>query len=249
MDWLEQGSPDKPAVIFLHGFPDVAETWFPLTEFLKNDFYCVCPEILPASQSGGSKGIEARSLEILNLLRTLNIEKFHLVGHDMGAPLAWSVAELTSLRCLSLTMMSGMSVRQMVKRLKRVPRQRKMSWYFPLMQIPGLPEIAVKYFRPQIDRLIHKKGAHPLRVTKEGLSRFGLYREYARGIGSKRNEKLQCPLFLLWGHRDPYVLPPQKDEFENSAAKVFTQIFDGGHWFFLEDPKGVAQCMKQLFQQ
>ncbi|MBB6522135.1 alpha/beta fold hydrolase [Pseudoteredinibacter isoporae] len=134
---------EGPTVILLHGFPDNAETWQAQIDYLADAGYrCIAPTL---------RGYESRSLaeryfvmdsveDVRAIQQQLNLEQFHLIGHDWGAIIGYAFAAtypeaLKSLNCLAIPHLSIFNLG-----LKEVPRQRKNSAYIAFFQIPYLSE-------------------------------------------------------------------------------------------------------------
>ncbi len=96
---LEAGDPGGPAVLLLHGFPELAYSWRKVMPALAEaGFHAIAPD---QRGYGKTTGWDARydgdlaSYRMLNLvedavqlLKRLNIESAHVVGHDFGASVA-----------------------------------------------------------------------------------------------------------------------------------------------------------------
>ena len=100
MAYHEQGAKDKPVVLLLHGWPDDATTWDAVMPQLMNAGYRVIAPYLRGfgdtafkkerTPRTGNSGIHA--FDIIELMDSLGIKKFSVVGHDWGANIAESLA-------------------------------------------------------------------------------------------------------------------------------------------------------------
>jgi len=88
---------DKPAVVFLHGFPEIAYSWRAQMEALAAEGY---PVLAPnqrgfagASKPEGKKNYTMACLtgDIAGLLDHYGLEKAVFVGHDWGAIILWQL--------------------------------------------------------------------------------------------------------------------------------------------------------------
>lgn len=88
--YLEAGPKDGPLIIFLHGWPDVAETWkHQLKAFASLGFWVVAPDMRGYGKSSAPRDKRAYRLEILvkeqlGLLHHLQRTKAIWVAHDWG---------------------------------------------------------------------------------------------------------------------------------------------------------------------
>jgi pimeloyl-ACP methyl ester carboxylesterase len=109
----EAGDPAAPAVVFLHGFPELAHSWrHQLPAVADAGYHAVAPDLRGFGATGGPDIVEAYDLESLSsdvicLLDALGHDTAILVGHDWGADLAWKTALLHPDR---VTAVAGLSV-------------------------------------------------------------------------------------------------------------------------------------------
>ena len=95
---FEQG--EGPAVIMLHGFPELAWSWRHQIPALANaGFRAIAPDMRGYGQTDSPAGVEnysaAKLIGDLNgLLDALHLERAVFVGHDWGALLLWQMAML-----------------------------------------------------------------------------------------------------------------------------------------------------------
>ena len=95
LNYKTWGSPERPALIMLHGFLGNAEEWQPVAEALSGQFYCIAVD-LPGH--GGSqhitlpedKAFEAFDEHLLVLTDSLRLEKYNMLGYSLGGRLAMS---------------------------------------------------------------------------------------------------------------------------------------------------------------
>ena len=94
----EQG--DGPAVILLHGFPELAFSWrFQLPALAQAGFRAIAPDQRGYGRSDvppdvADYGIDKILGDIIGLLDALELDKAVFVGHDWGALVVWHLALL-----------------------------------------------------------------------------------------------------------------------------------------------------------
>jgi pimeloyl-ACP methyl ester carboxylesterase len=99
MHVLEAGERGRPAVLLLHGFPELAYSWRKVMPALAAaGFHVIAPDQRGYGETTGWDGRydgDLDSYRMLNLvedaaqlLARLNISNAHLVGHDFGSPVA-----------------------------------------------------------------------------------------------------------------------------------------------------------------
>jgi len=87
-------------VVLLHGFPELWYTWrHQLPALAKAGYHAVAPDLRGYGETDRPDAIDSYSTitmaeDIRGLLDALNAEKAVIVGHDIGAHVAWLFAEL-----------------------------------------------------------------------------------------------------------------------------------------------------------
>ena len=97
LDFVDEGPRDRPALIFLHGFPESHRTWRHQIAHLSDRYRCVAPD--QRGYRGSSKPQDVESYtpdkligDVFLLADALGIDRFTIVGHDWGGAIAWGVA-------------------------------------------------------------------------------------------------------------------------------------------------------------
>ena len=111
-DAVLEGDPAGEAVLLLHGFPETSESWNRQVPALVDAGY----RVLAPDQRGYSPGArpeqesayrsERLVADVLALADALELDRFHLVGHDWGGAVAWQVAGRHPDRLRTLTVLS-----------------------------------------------------------------------------------------------------------------------------------------------
>ena len=97
LDVWEEGPPEAPALLFLHGFPESHRTWRHQIAHLSSRFRCITPDLRGYGGSSRPAEVEAYATPLLvddvfQLADALGIDRFTLLGHDWGGVLAWAAA-------------------------------------------------------------------------------------------------------------------------------------------------------------
>jgi pimeloyl-ACP methyl ester carboxylesterase len=108
--YVERGPRDGAPVLLVHGFPDDARTWDAVAADLADAGYrTIAPFVRGFGPTRFARGavktgeIAALARDVLAFADALEIERFHLVGHDWGARAAYGAAALAPRRIRSLT--------------------------------------------------------------------------------------------------------------------------------------------------
>lgn len=106
------GPADGPCVLLLHGFPQSSFEWVAQLDALAAAGYrAVAPDQRGYSPGARPAGVEHYAVEhlvddVVAIADELGGHRFHLVGHDWGAIVAWYVAATHAHRLRSLTIVS-----------------------------------------------------------------------------------------------------------------------------------------------
>ena len=133
------------AVILLHGFPQTPAMWSPyLARLGAAGFRAVAPAqrgyaatARPASV--GQYTLDLLAEDVLAVADGLGIDTFHLVGHDWGGVVGWSLASSHPDRVRSWTSVSTPHPKAFASSLWR-SAQLARSWYIGFFQVPQVPE-------------------------------------------------------------------------------------------------------------
>ena len=99
--------PRAEAVILLHGFPETGDAFAPAVAALGKRYRLIVPDLRGAGRSQRlSSGYEKKTVatDIKDLMAHLKIDRAHVIGHDIGARVAYAFAIQYPERLLSLTL-------------------------------------------------------------------------------------------------------------------------------------------------
>ena len=249
--WLEAGEPGRPIAFLCHGFPDDPHAWSQQIDVLAVKFHVIAPFVRGCDRSApagdvrryGTKAILLDHLEVLQRVQISDITPVTVIGHDLGAAHAIELARALGPRLAGAIIINGTDVGTFARRLSR-PEQVKRSWYMGLMQLPLLPEAAVKFIPESCAWLAGELGGlrKDLRETvgfeRRTLAPLNQYRAFARELPNKNQERparIRAPMLVLWGRDDELLEPPAKLEWERIGLNVTIRILVGGHWLHREN--------------
>lgn len=96
MHYREQGAPDAPVLLLVHGFAASLHTWEPWVRELGRDHRVVSVDLpgsgLTRTPEGFALGSEAYVTAIEQFARARGLTRFALAGNSMGGAAAWSYA-------------------------------------------------------------------------------------------------------------------------------------------------------------
>lgn len=250
-------------VVLLHGFPEDRHCWDGMTPALAAAGY----RVLAPDQRGYSPGARpaARSAytlarlagDVLALADAAGAERFHLVGHDWGAGLAWYVAGRYPGRLISLAALSVPHPEAVVRALTS-SNQAARSWYMAAFQLPALPELALARRGGEAMRSAllgsgldqDSAARYAARAADPAAMRGPLnwYRAMPLGLRD-RIGKVEVPTLFIWSDGDRFV--------SRAAAELCGRYVTGryrfevleaaSHWLPEEAPEQVAGLLVEHF--
>ncbi|MEV0715480.1 alpha/beta fold hydrolase [Asanoa sp. NPDC050611] len=257
------GGESGPVVVLLHGFPQDRHCWDGVTPALAAAGY----RVLAPDQRGYSPGARPRARsayrlsrladDVLALADAVGAQRFHLVGHDLGASVAWQLAGRQPQRLLSLACLSVPHPKAF-RRSLFAGGQAVRSSYVAMFQLPWLPEL-----------LLTRDGGAGLRSALErgGLDaatavRYGATRAadpatirgplaWYRARGSSRTGAIAVPTLFVWSDGDRYVSRTAARGCGRYVTGAYRfELFDGvSHWIPEEAPERAAASLLAHFGQ
>jgi pimeloyl-ACP methyl ester carboxylesterase len=263
------GDPSAPAVVFLHGFPELSESWREiLPQAAQAGFFAVAPDLRGYGQTDKpNEGYDVRTLgeDIVALVHALGKKRAHVVGHDWGGAIAYSMAAHHPETVDRLCVVNCPHPTVFHKRIYH-PRQAKRSWYILFFQIPGLAERLLSRDNGSLAaRMIRTASKDKSRLTRERLTPYArnfsdihaarcalaYYRTTFKRLSDyARVPQIQAPFRLVWCEEDVALHPMLTEGYE----PYFTQPVDVkripgvGHFGPIEAPDKVGPLILEHLQ-
>ena len=95
--FITWGRPNKPSIVFLHGFLGAGSDWGEIAAPLAEDYFCVCPD-LPGHGANITRDFDAQlsipqlALELRALCAALSLNAPIVVGYSLGGRVALAAA-------------------------------------------------------------------------------------------------------------------------------------------------------------
>jgi pimeloyl-ACP methyl ester carboxylesterase len=259
-DVRDAGPADGEVVVLLHGFPQHNDSWDAVIDRLTARGYrCLAP-----NQRGYSPGARPRRrrdyrmpelvADVLALIDASGAQRVHLVGHDWGAAVAWSVAAEHPDRLASLM---AISVPHPAAFLKAIPtsRQGLASWYMYFFQLPWLPEaLLLRNGGATGQSFLRKSGQDGpaarrdvAAMSEPGALTAGLnwYRALPLSDVRSTGAKISVPTLYLWSDGDSALLSKAAHD---TARYVdgdyrFEVLSGASHWLPDQEPDVVSDLL------
>jgi epoxide hydrolase 4 len=258
-------------VILLHGFPEFWYSWRnQLHALAAAGHHVVAPDLRGYNLSDKPAGWRAYDAGLLaddvaGLIRHFGAQRAHVVGHDWGAAVAYTVAMNHPESVDHLAILNVPHPERMLSGL-RTPRQLLKSWYMFFFQLPWLPERLLR-----ADNFSFAKRS--LRADSPGafsdtdLERYAeawsqpgaltgminYYRAALRqspGGAQRRMRPIQAPTLVIWGERDRYLGAELAEPLPRWVPNARVErIPQATHWVQHDAPERVNELLTGFFAE
>lgn len=218
-DVIDEGLLDGPVIIVLHGFPERAESWRGVIPALaEGGLRVLVPDQRGYSPNARPVGVRNYALDklagdVIALADQAGAAKFHVLGHDWGATVAWQLAGHNAARLGTVSALSGPPLQAFAAALPM--GQALRSWYMLLFQLPELPEWLLaarngwgtrKIFGPY-SGMSEKTIASTISLMREPGAATGAINWYRarRYRASSKPARIAVPALFVWGDGDTTI--------------------------------------------
>jgi haloalkane dehalogenase len=212
MAFIEEGDPENPAVVFIHGFPTSSFLWREFVPLFAPWTHVIVPDLLGCGDSGTSPrtelDIRAQAGHIRELLAGLSVDRFAVIGHGHGGGIAQLLAVEGGVEAMIL--------------VDSIAFDAWPSETTRALQRSAPEDQREDVVREAFDEFLRRAIAKPERRTddlrdaylapflgQEGVRAFFRGIDAANGLGLIGREDelagLSCPTLILWGEEDPYL--------------------------------------------
>lgn len=262
-DVVDSGPPDGPVIVALHGFPQTATSLQPLMALLNARGYrTVAPNqrgYSPGARPSGRLAYRVSELvdDVVALIDDIDRGPVHLVGHDWGAMVAWSLAAARPELVRTLVTVSvphpGAFARSMIS-----SDQLLRSFYMALFQLPVLPERVIRARPALLDQSLARTGMTAdaiARVHTEIIDTGALttalnwYRALALTTPRAMTECVSVPVTHVWSTGDTALTRRGAElagEFVTGDYRL--AVLDGSHWLPEERPDELAALIAERIE-
>jgi pimeloyl-ACP methyl ester carboxylesterase len=256
-DAIADGAADGWPVLLLHGFPEAAIEWDRQVAALGSaGFRAVAPD-----QRGYSPGVRPTAVEdyamdelvgdVLAIADALGWPRFHLVGHDWGAAVAWVVAGRHPDRLSSLTTISVPHPKPFGAALRDDEDQQVRSAYIQDFRRPRHAEKMLmaddaKALRQVFGRSVPRSRVQEYvdRMTEPGALTAALNWYRAMRLGDTGAGEITVPTMYVWSTDDLALGSTAALATEQwvTGPYRFEMLEDVSHWV----PEEAAETLSAL---
>jgi len=251
--YVDAGSGDTP-VVLVHGSPISSFAFREQITSLAEHRRVVAPDLLgfgrsEAPKEGAPFDLQARALR--GLLDELELDRYSLVGHDWGGPIAMGAAAKRPAQLDRLVLMNT-----------TIRSDFKPPPYWRPMVAGGLGRIVVvelNLFGKGLPLLLDAARDEEIRLeysrafVSKGTRRTVLALEQLRGYRPLMEEveralpEMQVPTMIFWGHPDVYFRRPELHLLRSRFEECLVREVDGAGHFPMEDaPEAVTRALLEF---
>ena len=244
-----------PGLILLHGFPETSAMWTPLIAAAAAGGY----RVVAFDQRGYSPGARPEGVEpyavpelvgdVLAVADAVGFERFHLVGHDWGCVVGWSVAIQHPERVRSWTGLSIPHPGTLLADLRRDP-----PTYIKVFTTRWLPELVftfngLAFLRRGYEGMSAEQRDEYLAVFAEPgalTAALNWYRAITASLGSGDDVALpvERPTLFIWGTDEAWVTSDALERQRAFAAGPYDELeLDAGHFLMQEQTQAVVEAI------
>jgi NAD(P)-dependent dehydrogenase (short-subunit alcohol dehydrogenase family)/pimeloyl-ACP methyl ester carboxylesterase len=272
----EEGNPDGPTVVLVHGWPDSHVLWNGVVPLLADRFRILRYDNRGAGKSTVPKKVSAFTMHCFANDFAAVIDALapgrpvHVLAHDWGSAGVWEYLSRlgASDHVASFTSLSGPSADHVAmylrnsllrpyrpKRFARALNQALRLTYMGVFSVPLLLPLAMRAFLADaIRRLIIARGipSHQLHYADtfkaDAANGLKIYRaNFFRSIGNvRRDHYVDVPVQLIVNTKDNWIQPHGYDDTHNWVPRLWRRDIKAGHWSPMSHPRVLARSVEQL---
>ena len=253
-------------VILLSGFPESCYAWRKVIPELAGSYRVIAPDLPGQGDSdrptdGYDTSTVAQRLDLF--FSELGLDRFHLVGHDVGAWVAFTYAATFRSKIETLTLIDagipGISLRPEIRL-----QEARNRWHFLLQQVPELAESVVAgreeayitwFFRNKAARRDVfgeddiKEYTRVYSAPGAMATSFKYYQAVPESMEQNRAvaaKKLSFPVLAIGGERGS--TPNLGNDLLPIAPNTRGLVFPCGHYVPEEEPERLARELHAFFK-
>lgn len=250
---------DGEPLLLLHGFPDSHRLWrHQIPALTDAGFRTITPDLRGFGDSDKPQDVESYSVErllgdVAGILDHFELDRVHVICHDWGAFLGWSLAMFMPDRVSSL---AALAVGHPAAFSAAGFDQKEKSWYMLLFQLDEAEEIVKaddwQWFRDWVRN--HPETNHWIdQLGRDGALTSGLnwYRANANParVSSYRDlPAVHCPTLGIWAGNDAYLVETQvvaSGQYVNAPWR-YVRLEGASHWMQLDFPDRINELLLEF---
>jgi pimeloyl-ACP methyl ester carboxylesterase len=264
--YREAGSPDKPTLLLLHGFPSSSHMFRDLIPLLSNDFHIVAPDLPgfgltdmpPREQFAYTFDHIADVID--RFTEVIGLDRFAVYVFDYGAPTGFRLAVKHPERITAIISQNGNAYEEglgdewnPIRAYWQNPSQANRDALRAALTPEGTRWQYVHGVADEAlaspdgialdNHYLARPGAHDIQLDLflDYQSNVALYPTFQAYFRTHR------PRFLaVWGKHDPFFLPPGAEAFKRDIPDARVQFVDTGHFALETHATEIAQAIREF---
>lgn len=251
--YYEGGTPGKPVLLLLHGFTANKDVWPWFAQEFLSDFFVLIPDMVGHGETGFDAGlpydIPSQADRMIEFVRALGFEQFHVAGNSMGGYIATVLALNYPEQVLSVVAIDPAGVHS--------PERSELELSIQAGKNP------FEVCSDEEFRKFHAMTmAKPPNIPEPVMQAMSAYYQHSRKdlmlifeqfAGSDKLEprlsQIKQPFFLIWGALDELIHVSAVSVWSSGIEHAQVCVFDDlGHMPMLEDSNRTAKAVKSFFE-
>jgi haloalkane dehalogenase len=263
LHYLDEG--EGPAVLFVHGTPSWSYDYRALILKLRTKYRCIALDHLGFGLSDRPMRIDdpltLHTSALTRLLGALAVDRYALVAHDFGGPIALPLAlehrERVRALCLVNTWAWSMNEDPAFSKIRRFAGSGFMRFLYRYANFSARVMVKSSWgTRTPLTRLRHRHftALFPNRASREGTWAFArsLLNDDARfdALGARLASLREIPALVVWGMADRFVGAPHLARWKRELPNArFLELERAGHFAHDEAPEDVLAALEPLLEE
>lgn len=272
----EEGNPDGPPVVLVHGWPDSHVLWDGIVPLLAERFRIIRYDNRGVGGSSVPKPVSAYTMahfadDFAAVVAACSPgEPVHVLGHDWGSVGVWEYLGRPAAgdRVASFTSVSGPSQHHLVNyiftglrrpyRLPTFSRALSQALRLTYMAFFSIPVLAPLLVRAALSSAVSRRGMvdnipveqihHSDRLARDAANSIKVYpANYFRSFARpRRDHYVDVPVQLVVNTEDPYVRPYGYDATGRWVPRLWRRDIKAGHWSPMSHPQALAATVHEF---
>ena len=266
--YREAGSPDKPTILLLHGFPSASHMFRELIPLLAEDYHLIAPDMPSFGQTVSPLRSEqeytfdylARTMEAFT--EALHLDHYAMYIFDYGAPVGLRLAMWHPERVTAIISQNGNCYDE---GLGKKWEARRAYWANPT------PELRAQFASAYALETI--KGQYTFGTPEGSVAPDGYMLDYSYVQQPERAEMqndlildyrsnvalypqfqgylrtYQPRLLAVWGNNDPSFIPAGAEAFKRDLPDADIRFVDSGHFAIESHATEIAKYIKEFLKK
>jgi 3-oxoadipate enol-lactonase len=240
-------------VVLVHGLASDHTVWEGISPLLAQNYHVLALDLRGhgiSSKTPGPYNMELFAQDIYNLLKALDIDQAHFMGHSMGGAVLMQLASQKPNIARSLTLISSFAhpnhhIQEMLRRLLKILREEGFSVFFDAcLHLANTPQFIQKnaaLFSKIRDEMAKNSSTSSLEDTINACLEINLLNSIKR---------IKNPTLVIAGKEDLFVPADNGIEIKNNIPHAKIHLMERAcHNLLVEQPHQTFQVLDNFLDQ